>query len=77
LKVVKQCDPIEDVRVYESVALDNRWIVIMVPGPWSYELVEAWYPKTTWNTTGESTAIFSSSELYNGRSTYAEIGGCN
>jgi len=76
LKVVKQCDPIDDVRVYESVALDNRWIVIMVPGSWSYELVEAWYPKTTWNTTGESTAIFSSSELYDGRSTYAEIGGC-
>ncbi|MDE1850627.1 MAG: hypothetical protein KGH54_02420 [Candidatus Micrarchaeota archaeon] len=76
LKTVRQCDYIEGIRVYESVALDNRWIVIMVPGPWSYELVEAWYPKTTWNTEGESTAIFSSSELYNGRTTYAEIGGC-
>lgn len=76
LKIVKQCDSIDDVRVYESVALDNRWIVLMVPGSWSYELVEAWYPKTTWNVEGESTAIFSSSELYNGRSTYAEIGGC-
>ncbi|MDE1828363.1 MAG: hypothetical protein KGH65_04340 [Candidatus Micrarchaeota archaeon] len=76
LKTVKQCDYIEGIRVYESVALDNRWIVIMVPGPWSYELVEAWYPNTTWNAEGKSTAIFSSSELYNGRSTYAEIGGC-
>lgn len=76
LKIVKQSESIDDVRVYHSIALDNRWIVIMVPGTWSYELVEAWYPKTTWNITGESTAIFSSSELYGGRSTYAEIGGC-
>ncbi|MDE1825907.1 MAG: hypothetical protein KGH61_05340 [Candidatus Micrarchaeota archaeon] len=76
LKAVKQCDYIDSIRLYENVALDNRWIVIMVPGAWSYELVEAWYPKTTWNLEGEKTAIFSSSELYEGRKEYAEIGGC-
>lgn len=76
LKTVKQCDTIDSYRVYHSVALDNRWIVIMAPGEWSYELVEAFYPKTTWNLDGQSISIFSSHEFYGGRKGYAEIGGC-
>ncbi|MDE1870382.1 MAG: hypothetical protein KGH71_05390, partial [Candidatus Micrarchaeota archaeon] len=76
LKTVKQCDTIDSYRVYHSVALDNRWIVIMAPGEWSYELVEAFYPKTTWNLDGQNISIFSSHELYSGRKEYAEIGGC-
>jgi hypothetical protein len=48
----------------------------MIPAAWSYELVEAWYPNTTWNPDGTEIAIFSSSEGYGGRSKYAEIGGC-
>ncbi|MDE1768918.1 MAG: hypothetical protein KGH62_06175, partial [Candidatus Micrarchaeota archaeon] len=67
LKTVKQCDTIDSYRVYHSVALDNRWIVIMAPGEWSYELVEAFYPKTTWNLDGQNISIFSSHELYSGR----------
>ncbi len=76
LSRVRQYESIERARVYEYYALDNRWIVLMVPGAWSYELVEAWYPKTTWNETGQNIAIYSSYELNNGRKEYAEIGGC-
>ncbi|NOZ76160.1 MAG: hypothetical protein GXO65_00460 [Euryarchaeota archaeon] len=67
---------INEYRVYESWNLDNRFLVIMVPAAWSYELVEAWYPGTTWNPDGKEVAIFSSHEGYHGRSEYAEIGGC-
>ncbi len=76
LEPVKESGPLEDVRVFSSVALDNRWLVLMFPGPWSYELVEAWYPNTTWNMDSKEIYIFSSSEFFNGRKEYAEIGGC-
>ena len=76
LEQVKEFPLINEFRVYEHVALDNRWIILMIPEYWSYELIEAWYPGTTWNLEGRETAIFSSSEGFEGRSSYAEIGGC-
>lgn len=76
LKTVKQNDIIDTIKVYENVALDNRWLVIMIPGAWEYELVEAWYPNTTWNKDSPNIEIFSSYEPFKGRTKYAEIGGC-
>ncbi|MGC9099028.1 MAG: Nre family DNA repair protein [Candidatus Micrarchaeia archaeon] len=72
----KDYETIDSVQIYENVALDNRWIVLMVPGSWSYELIEAWYPNTTWNMGSNDIAIYSSYEFFEGRKTYAEIGGC-
>jgi hypothetical protein len=76
LEQVKEFPLINEFRVYEHVALDNRWIILMIPEYWSYELIEAWYPGTTWNPEGRETAIFSSYERFEGRTTYPEIGGC-
>jgi hypothetical protein len=76
LKDVKENESIGGITVFEDVALDTRWLVLLFPGSWSYELVEAWYPNTTWNMDSRNIVIFSSSEFFNGRRTYAEIGGC-
>ena len=76
LKEIKQYSPIDTVRVYEKVALDNRWIIIMVPGAWEYESMEAWYPNTTWNMNSKDIDMGASYESFDGRKTYAEIGGC-
>ena len=76
LKVVKENEELEEVLVYQNDALDNRWLIMMFPGSWEYELVEAWYPNTTWNRESSNIQIFSSYEPYKGRSKYAEIGGC-
>lgn len=76
LKTVKDHPLINEYRVYESWELDNRFIVLMMPLSWSYELIEAWYPNTVWNPKGRNTMIYSDSEGYNGRTTYAKIGGC-
>jgi len=73
---VKDYKTLDSVRVYETIALDNRWIILMLPGEWSYELIEAWYPNTTWNRESPDIAIYSSAEFFEGRKTYAEIGGC-
>jgi hypothetical protein len=67
---------INDYRVYYHNQFDNRWAVLMMPSEWQYELIEAWYPNTTWNPYGRGISIFNSYEFYKGRTTYAEIGGC-
>ena len=67
---------INEVRAYFLNQFDNRWIILMTPSEWQYELIEAWYPNTTWNQYGTAISIFNSYEFYDGRTTYAEIGGC-
>ncbi|MEM3851596.1 MAG: Nre family DNA repair protein [Methanomassiliicoccales archaeon] len=72
----KQNPVIDEWRIYKLEALSNRWVVLMLPTSWRYELIEAWYPNTTWNPTGRQISIVSSHEFFNGRREYAEIGGC-
>lgn len=67
---------INEFRVYENYHLDNRWLILMMPSQWCYELIEAWYPETAWNPSSSRISIFSSHEHFKGRTTYAEIGGC-
>jgi len=75
VKQVKEFPLINEYRVYEHTALDNKWIVLMVPDYWSYEQFEAWSPGTTWNT-GSDTWIISDWEGFDGRTTYPKTGGC-
>ncbi len=76
LKKTKENPWINEFRVYYYNQFDNRWIILMMPSEWQYELIEAWYPNTTWNPYGRGISIFNSYEFYKGRTTYAEIGGC-
>jgi hypothetical protein len=76
MKQIKLFPEINEYRVYESRYLDNRFEVLMIPGAWSYEAMEAWYPGTIWNPNGRHTIMFSDWEGYEGRTTYAKIGGC-
>ena len=46
----KEYESIDSILVYKNVALDNRWIILMMPGKWSFEVIEAWFPNTPWNT---------------------------
>ncbi|UCF13873.1 MAG: hypothetical protein JSW06_11540 [Thermoplasmatales archaeon] len=76
MKKTKTYPYINEFRMYYLNQFDNRWIVLMTPTEWQYELIEAWYPNTTWNPYGKTISIFNSYEFYDGRTTYAEIGGC-
>lgn len=67
---------INEFHVYYLNQYDNRWIIIMMPSEWQYELIEAWYPNTTWNPYGKQVSIYNSYEFYEGRKDYASIGGC-
>lgn len=76
IEKVKFMPEINEYRVYESIYMDNVFEILMIPAPWSYESMEAWYPGTVWNPNSTSVAIYSDWEGNHGRSTYAAIGGC-
>jgi hypothetical protein len=76
MKEVKQHPLINEFRVYESNYLDNCFQIIMMPEGWKYETIEAWYPGTIWNPFDQYIHMAGDCEGYNGRSTYARIGGC-
>lgn len=67
---------INEIRVFEKVGFDDRFLVVMLPRPWRYELIEAWYPNTLWNPLGRDIVMFGDHEGFEGRTTYASIGGC-
>jgi DNA repair protein NreA len=67
---------INEIRVYEAIGFDDRFLVVMLPRPWRYELIEAWYPNTLWNPLGRDIVMFGDREGFEGRTTYASIGGC-
>jgi hypothetical protein len=76
MEKVRTHPQINEQRVYESRYLDNLFEVIMIPSAWSYEAIEAWYPGTVWNPDGRNVVMFGDSEGYEGRTKYAEMGGC-
>ncbi len=73
---VKTYQRIDEWRVYKTNYLDNQWVVVFTPESWRYELIEAFYPETTWNPSRDSITIFGDHEEFDGRSEYASIGGC-
>ena len=76
MEKIKNYPEINEYRIYESRYLDNIFEVLMMPREWSYEAMEAWYPGTAWNPSSKDILLFGDSEGYDGRTTYASIGGC-
>jgi len=76
LETTKTNPTVNEYRVYERCSLDNRWTILMMPTSWRYELIEAWYPNTAWNPYSSKIAIMGDHEFFDGRTTYASIGGC-
>jgi hypothetical protein len=76
MKEVREFPEINEYRLYESRYLDNVFEVLLMPRAWSYEAIEVWHPGTVWNPNGKRHVMFGDWEKFEGRSTYAEIGGC-
>ncbi|MBN2203164.1 MAG: hypothetical protein JW700_03190 [Candidatus Aenigmarchaeota archaeon] len=66
---------INEYRIYEHEALDNRWFVLMIPSEWGYEQMEAWYPKSSWNPS-QTLDISSGHENFKGLRGYPDTAGC-
>jgi DNA repair protein NreA len=72
LDKVRHNTPISEYRVYEAESINNKFVVIMLPGPWRYESMEAFFPDII----GRRMEIYSDYEQYDGKKDYALIGGC-
>ena len=74
---IKLAPTINEYRVYVEESMGNKVVVVMAPGSWSFEWIEAWFPGTTWNIKGTSPEMIGDWEGFSGRTGYAdEIGGC-
>jgi len=63
---------INEFRVYEHEAINNKFVVILMPFFWRYETMEAWLPQII----GDRLEIYSDWEGHDGKKEYAAIGGC-
>jgi hypothetical protein len=63
-------------RLHYSRSMGNLYVVLLVPGKWSYEMIEVFHQGSVWNTWGGELSIGGDAEGPEGRTTYAVIGGC-
>jgi len=76
LETVRDLPELSETLLYSLTALDNRWLIAFLPGTYRYESIEAWYPNTVWNPSPDRLVLMGDHEGYQGRTTYASIGGC-
>jgi hypothetical protein len=76
LERVKHYPVIDEYRMYCFRAYDNQYVAILLPEPWRFEWIEAWFPNTTWNQFSSEPYMIGDYEEYFGRTTYARVGGC-
>ncbi len=73
---IKDFQTIDEYRVYSYSVYDNQYVAILLPEPWRFEWIEAWFPNTTWNQFTKEPYVIGDYEEYFGRRTYAKVGGC-
>ncbi len=76
LEAVRALPELGEWSLYTLDALGNRWFLLLLPGTWRYESIEAWYPGTLWNPQGSQVMMIGDHEGHFGRTTYAGMGGC-
>lgn len=76
LENVKHYPTIDEYRVYGFGVYDNQYVAILLPEPWRFEWIEAWFPNTTWNQYTNEPYMIGDYEEHFGRTTYARVGGC-
>ncbi len=76
LEKVKHFPTIDEYRVYSFSVYDNQYVAVMLPEPWRFEWIEAWFPGTTWNQYQSAPYMIGDYEEHFGRTKYAKVGGC-
>jgi len=68
---VKDYPQLGEYLIFKESYLDNHFIILMIPGAWSFEQLEAWYPGSAWLALGYEPVIVQDHEFYKGRKSYA------
>ena len=74
-KAVRFNPTIDEYRLYTWTGLDNRWCIVMLPSTWRYEMIEAWFPESSWNPGKGRIEFCADHEPFDGKTTYAANGG--
>lgn len=67
---IKSFPEIDKYQVFSSIYLDNKFNILLIPKEWSFEQLETWSGKSSFNPHNEP-VIVADSEFYKGRKTYA------
>lgn len=71
MEAVKDYPELDEIRLFNNEYLGNHYEILLVPGTYQYELIEAKLPKSVWNIFGITPQINSDYEPFFGRKTYA------
>ena len=76
MKEIRLFPEIEECLAYESEYMDNRFVILLLPGAWEFENFEAWHPGSNWSFS-DAVEIAAEYEPFSGRKDYAstEAGG--
>jgi len=73
---IKNYPELDEIQLFSNTYLGNHFEILLIPGPWRFEVIEAKFPGSVWNLTGRRIAVYSDYENYWGRKTYADkVGG--
>ena len=71
LEKIKSYPVVDSYQVYEVKTFNNYFAILLMPGSWQYEFLEAFL-----RVMGNEEVLFSDAETFKGRKEYASIGGC-
>ena len=72
VKKIKTKQSINEVLLFENYYVGNHYLILLIPGPYQYELIEIKYPKSVWNIYGKEPYVFSDYEPHWGKHEYAD-----
>ena len=67
---IRNMPMLEQCMVYESTYMDNHFVIVLMPGQWEFENLEAWSPGS--NSSSDAMEIAQEYEPFSGRTAYAE-----
>ena len=71
IEKIKKYPSINEYEVFESMHIDNHFVVLLMPGSWEFENFEVWAPGSNWALPTQS-RIIEEYEPFQGRKEYAE-----
>lgn len=73
LEDIKGFQQLNSIKLFSSNYLDNHFFVLLIPGEWSFEMLESWIPGSVWYPKADSASIkvIQDHESFKGRKTYA------
>jgi len=69
---IRAYQQLQEIRLFRSSYVDNHFYVLLVPGAWAFEQLEAWKPGSSWAEGASNVMVMADHEFYRGRTKYAD-----